>query len=80
MSGAQFKAGAVPLSEMDDYAFWSRDVIGATPEDCEAAINGSLTPERREYLACAGMAARDELLEMKVPGVKFWMSDARRAN
>jgi hypothetical protein len=65
---------------MGDYAFWSRDVIGATPGDLEAAINGTLSAERREQLTYANLAAREALAAMEVPGMQFWMSIARRVN
>jgi hypothetical protein len=78
--GASFKAGAIPISELGEYGFWSREPIGATAEDYAAAERGEMSPERQEQLTCACVAARDALFEMEVPGVRFWMSERRRAN
>lgn len=83
MSGAEVKAAAgriTSLSDLGPYEFWSRELIGATEADFQANERGELSPQRREELACAGLAARERLAEMDVPGVQGWMSAARRIN
>lgn len=77
MSGADFKVippeGEITIAGLPSYHFWARDLIGATEADIEAHAKGRLSPERHEQLAIAGIAARDRLAEMPVPGVQDWM-------
>lgn len=77
MSGADFKTnppGAeIKIAGMPSFYFWSRDLIGATQDDVDAHEKGQLPPERHEQLAIAGIAARDRLADMPVPGVQDWM-------
>lgn len=80
MGGASFKSGTSSLSDLGDYGFWSRDLIGATAEDFAAAERGALPPDRKEALLCAQMNARERLMEMDVPGIQAWMNDRRRVN
>lgn len=68
------------IHAMPDFMFWSREPIGATDADCEAAAKGELTPERSEQLAVLGLAAREKLAQMPVPGYQEWMSSRRAMN
>jgi len=77
MSGEDFKTNppgqAISIAGMPSFYFWTRDLIDATPEDVEAHEKGELSPERHKQLAIAGIAARDRLADMPVPGVQEWM-------
>lgn len=68
------------ILEMGEGWFWSRDVIGGTPEDVAACERGELSSQRQEELAAAGIAAMRKLEEMEVPGVRDWMPLLRRLN
>jgi len=65
---------------MGPFQFWARELIAATDEDRTAAEQGTLSPQRSEELAAAGIAARERLAEMTVPGYQEWMTHRRACN
>ena len=60
------------ISEMSIGQFWSRTIIGGTPEDHAACDRGELPRERAEALVIAAQQAIDYLAETPVPNWNEW--------
>ena len=77
-SVAEQQITPIPIAEMGPWFFWSRELIGATPEERAAHKRGELSVERVEQLVMLGLKAREQLAQMPVPGFQEWMIELRR--